>query len=88
MMATNCELKEENKCPHADESAERAVKKVFAILGVNIDDPQSIEEFRQDLRFGARLRRISDRVNLVIIVTVVVAILSGALSILWDHIKN
>lgn len=49
-----------SECPHAEESAERAVRKVFAILGVDIDKPESVEEFREDLRFGKRLRRAAD----------------------------
>lgn len=44
----------------AEDSAERAVRKVFAILGVDIDKPESVEEFREDLRFGRKLRRIAD----------------------------
>lgn len=42
------------------DAAESAVKKVFAILGVDIDRPESVEEFREDLRFGRKLRRIAD----------------------------
>jgi hypothetical protein len=38
--------------PECAEIADRAVRKTFAILGVNIDNPESVEEFRQDLRFG------------------------------------
>lgn len=41
-------------------AAENAVKKVFAILGVDIERPESVEEFREDLRFGRRLRKIAD----------------------------
>lgn len=40
--------------------AEDAVRRVFAILGVDIDQPESVEEFREDLRFGRKLRRIAD----------------------------
>ena len=42
------------------EAADRAVKKVFAILGVDVDRPESVEEFREDLRFGRRLRKVAD----------------------------
>jgi len=42
------------------DSADRAVKKVFAILGVDVDRPESVEEFREDLRFGKKLRRAAD----------------------------
>ena len=43
------------------ESADVAVKKVFAILGVDITKPESVEEFREDLRFGGKLRQISEK---------------------------
>ena len=48
-------------CPHAEESAKKAVKMVFAILGVDVDSPKEVEEFRENLRFGATLRRAADK---------------------------
>ena len=50
-----------SECPHAQVSAELAVKKVFSILGVDINNPEKVEEFRINLRFGAGLRRASDK---------------------------
>lgn len=51
-------------CPHAAhtavEAADRAVKQVFAILGVDVERPESVEEFREDLRFGKKLRKAAD----------------------------
>ena len=44
----------------SEDVAELAVKKVFAILGVDIDRPDSVEEFREDLRFGRKLRKVAD----------------------------
>ena len=44
----------------SEEAAEHAVKKVFAILGVDIDRPESVEEFREDLRFGRKMRKAAD----------------------------
>ena len=40
--------------------ADAAVKKVFAMLGVDTDKPESIEDFREDLRFGKKMRRAAD----------------------------
>ncbi len=51
----------------SEESADRAVKKVFAILGVDINKPESVEEFREDLRFGKKLRKLADHGTLVIV---------------------
>ena len=56
------------------EIADRAVKKTFAILGVDIDKPESVEEFRQDLRFGKRLRKIADHGTLAFFGAVAVAV--------------
>lgn len=45
----------------ATSAAEKATKEVFAILGVDVDKPESVEEFREDLRFGKRLRKAADK---------------------------
>jgi hypothetical protein len=63
--------------PECSEIADKAVKKTFAILGVNIDDPESIEEFRQDLRFGKRLRKIADHGTFAFFAAVAVAIVGA-----------
>lgn len=60
MAKPHCTEIPSTECPHAEDAAERAVRKVFAILGVDIDKPESVEEFREDLRFGRRLRRAAD----------------------------
>jgi hypothetical protein len=73
---------EKGSCPHSAEAADHAVKKVFAILGVDIDKPESVEEFREDLRFGKRMRRASDHGQLL----VVGAIVGGAMWALWSGI--
>jgi hypothetical protein len=57
----DCRVPLEQECVHAEESARRAVKMVFSILGVNVDEPKEVEEFRENLRFGASMRRAADR---------------------------
>ena len=73
-MTCPSDLKE---CPHVKESAELAVKKVFAILGVDIDVPKEVEEFRENLRFGAVMKRAADRGILVAVGVVATAILAA-----------
>lgn len=63
----------------SQEAADRAVKKVFAILGVDIDKPESVEEFREDLRFGRRMRKLADQGMLAFIVVAV----GGVAAALW-----
>ena len=43
------------------EAADSSVAKTFAILGVDVNDPADVEEFRQDLRFSGRMRQAVDR---------------------------
>ena len=68
----------------ADEAADKAVRKVFAILGVNIDNPESVEEFREDLRFGRKLRKMADHGTLALIGLLAIGI--GA--VLWAGIVS
>jgi hypothetical protein len=70
--------------PECSEIADRAVKKTFAILGVDIDKPESVEEFRQDLRFGKRLRKIADHGTLAFFGAVAVAVVAA----LWIGISQ
>lgn len=62
---------------NCQEAADRAVKKVFAILGVDIDRPDSVEEFREDLRFGKRLRKAADH-GMLALMAVLAAALAAA----------
>lgn len=66
------------KCPQADDAAEdaaeKAVEKVFAILGVDVGNPKEVEQFREDLRFGGKLRKAADHGFLALVGLFVVAI--------------
>ena len=71
-------------CPHIKEAADEAVKKVFAILGVDVDVPKEVEQFRENLRFGANMRRAADKGMLAIIGAVAVA----GLAAMWAGIVS
>lgn len=77
-MNNSCESPHAKHCEFADAAAERAVKRTFAILGVDVDQPASVEAFREDLRFGKRLRKFADYGALVFAGAVAVA-MAGAL---------
>lgn len=70
--------------PTCQEAADRAVKKVFAILGVDVDKPESVEEFREDLRFGKRMRRAADY-GLLAMMGVIAA---AAMAAVWADIVS
>ena len=74
------------ECPstRCQETADLAVKKVFAILGVDIDHPESVENFREDLRFGSKLRRAADN-SIIVLAGMVVAMIG---SLVWYGIMH
>lgn len=73
--------------PQCQEIANRSVKKVFAILGVDIDDPKQVEEFREDLRFGKRLRKYADYGSMVLVGAVVLALAAAVWTGIVTKIK-
>lgn len=70
-------------CPAAHQAAREAVKQVFAILGVDVDKPDQVEDFRKDLRFGQSMRRASDRGFLAVVVLICTAVAIST----WTGIK-
>jgi hypothetical protein len=73
-----CPTDQQNRCDHAEAAADAAVRKTFAILGVDVDKPESVEEFRADLRFGKKMRKLADHGALAF-VAVVIGALAAAL---------
>lgn len=63
---SNCPV---GDCQKPEVAAHLAVKKVFEILGVDVDDPQQVEEFRKGLRFSEELLKYSDRGKLAILLS-------------------
>jgi len=61
-------------CVAATKSAKLAVKEVFALLGVNVDVPKEVEDFRKSLRFGDSLRSIAERSGLAFVGAISIAI--------------
>lgn len=59
-------------------AVDEAVKKTFAIIGVDVSKPESVEEFREDLRFGKTMRRYANHGTLAFIVAAACG-LAGAL---------
>lgn len=85
-MGGQCDKDDDNYdgCPHASKAAEIAVRKVFAILGVNVNEPKEVANFQENLRFGANMRRAADKGALAIVGAFAVAL--GAA--LWVGVVN
>ena len=72
----------------SEEAAEHAVKKFFAILGVNVDCPESVEEFREDLRFGKKMRKVAGHSTLAFVSVVSAAVAYAAWAGIVSYIKH
>ena len=67
----------------ANDAADKAVRKTFAIMGVNVDDPRQLEDFRRDVRFAGDLRSYAGRSML----TLTSVCIGGLLIALWTGVK-
>jgi len=64
-----------DKISHADDAvSKRTVKVVFAMLGVDADQPEAIEAFREERAFVRKLRKVVNIVFLGAFVAAMVAI--------------
>ena len=69
-------------CPQVEEAVDEAVRKTFALFGVDVDDVESVNSFRDDLRFGRKLRRAADHGFFAVVGIVA----TGAVIALWTGI--
>jgi hypothetical protein len=65
-------------CSKPEEAADKVLKKTFAIFGVDIEKPEQVEKFRQDLRFGGTMHRFADR-GMMATITVIAGVIVTAL---------
>ena len=59
----------------SETAANKAVEEVFSLLGVDVKKVESVEEFKEDLRFGRKLRKLADHG-----IYAVVAVIFGAIA--------
>lgn len=79
-----CSAQHSQACNFANAAAEKAVKKTFAILGVDIEDPKQVSEFQESLRFSDKLRKAADHGVIVLIGVLVVALAAAV----WAGVKT
>jgi len=63
----------------AQQVARAAVKEMFYMLGVDVEDASEVEAFRRDIRFAGDLRRQMAKGIGAIVVTIV----GGAAAYIW-----
>lgn len=78
------ECPRQDNCQEAQKAADVAVEKVFAILGVDIQDPKQVQKFQQDLMFSHTIRTTADKG----IIACVWLVFGGAVIWVWALIKE
>jgi len=88
-MAEQCPIPPNRRksCDYADQAAKSAVKETFAIMGVDVDDPHDVEDFRRGLRFGNDMRKMADKGRIALFLFVVSAIAGAFWTGLKIHLK-
>lgn len=70
-------------CPQVEQAAKRAVTETMAVIGVDVTNQESVNDFRDDLRFSRKIRKAGDH-SLMLIIGLVITGLGTAL---WMGIK-
>lgn len=69
----------------AQDAADKAVDRVFKLLfGVDLDNQDSINEFRADLAHIRRWRRLTDRIGGTTVAIIVASFVTGTISLLYQ----
>lgn len=76
-MADHCPTDPNKRCDLADAAAESAVTKVFAILGVDIDDPKQVKAFQQAI-WSAQSFDDAKKYGILVVIGLAVTALWGA----------
>ena len=71
----------------ADEAAEKAVRHIFQLLGVDTADQNSINKFRADLVSARQVREFREATTRRFWMVILGIIIVGAISALWSGVK-
>ncbi len=72
----------------AELAAKDALAQTFRLFGLDITDQDQVNAFRADLVHARRLRKLSDRIGIVMLWSVGGGVVAGALLMFWDGIKT
>ena len=70
----------------AEAAAHKAVAQTFAMLGIDIRQQSELNTLRDVLLHARKMQLLSERAGMLAVMTVMAAIISGALAFLWQGI--
>jgi len=74
-----------SECTKPEDAAHKAVKQVFDILGVNIDNAKEVEEFRKVLRFSGAMLNYSNKGKLATFLSLIAIATGFVVHAIFNH---
>lgn len=87
MIDSSARLSREDAETIAKAAAKATVRETFRLLGVDLDNQQSVNDFRADLVYARKIRRLSEKTGSIALLVMISAIVTGMLAVFWDGIK-
>lgn len=72
----------------AEAGANKALHELFSKLGIDVDQQDSINQFRADLVYARKLRRTSEKLTMAALIAIVGALIPGLLTLLWLGLRS
>lgn len=83
-----CEPGSPRDCAMAAEVARSTVREVFAVLGIDVANPEDIRHFQANMAYLWRLRKLSEKIGMTIILTAAALITGGVVTVLWEALRS
>ena len=71
----------------AERAAREAVRETFRLLGIDIDEQGEVNDFRADLVYARKMRRLSEKTAVAAFIALAAAVGGGIVSLFWDGLK-
>ena len=72
----------------AEIAAQKAVARVFAMLGTDVNKQDDLNSLRDVLLHARKMQRLSERAGLLAVMTLTAAVVSGALAFMWSGLTG
>ncbi len=69
-------------------STEEAITETFKVMGIDVNDFDHINDFRENHNWVKKYRRVSESVGSRIIVTITTALTGGIIAAVWAYIQT
>jgi len=75
-------------CEYADAAADRAVKRTFAIFGIDVGDPEKVKKLQSVFQFAENMQKITKKSNIAFWLTFIAALAGGMALTFWEGLKS